>query len=150
MKTGEKCPQFKAVNQNGESFDSKDLIGIKKTVIFFYPKDFTPGCTKEACQFRDQYEDFSKLDCEVIGISSDSSKSHLAFSNEHNLNYHLLSDPESTIRKLFGVPKNLFGLIPGRVSYVIDKDATIIGIHNSLTNSTGHIAFALDCIKTKS
>ncbi|MDB3904946.1 peroxiredoxin [Crocinitomicaceae bacterium] len=150
MKTGEKCRQFKAVNQDGVSFDSRDLIGRKKTVIFFYPKDFTPGCTKEVCEFRDQYEGFKELDCEVIGISSDSSKSHLAFYNKYNLNYHLLSDPKNAIRKLFGVPKNLFGLMPGRVTYVIDKDGTVIGIHNSLTNSTSHIAFALDCIKTKS
>lgn len=149
MKKGEKCPQFKAMNQEGKTFDSKDLIGIKKTVIFFYPKDFTPGCTNEVCEFRDQYDEFKKLDCEVIGISSDSSKSHWAFYNKYKLNYHLLSDPKNAIRKLLGVPKNLFGLIPGRVSYVIDKDGTVIGIHNSLTNSTGHIDFTLDCIKTK-
>lgn len=150
MKTGEKCRQFSANDQDGVPFESKGIIGIKKTVIFFYPKDFTPGCTKQVCEFRDQYSQFKELDCEVIGISSDSSKSHSAFYNKYNLNYHLLSDPKNAIRKLFGVPKNLFGLMPGRVTYVIDKDGTVIGIHNSLTNSTSHIAFALDCIKTKS
>ncbi len=147
MKIGEKCPQFTTINQDGDSFDSRQLIGHKKTVIFFYPKDFTPGCTKEVCEFRDQYDSFSKLDCEVIGISGDSAKSHYAFYNKYNLNYHLLADPKNRIRKLFKVPKNLFGLIPGRVSYVIDTYGVVIGIHNSLSKSSEHITFALDCLR---
>ncbi len=147
MKTGEKCPQFKAVNQNGESFDSKDLIGIKKTVIFFYPKDFTPGCTAEVCGFRDNYEKFKELNCEVIGISADSVSRHHSFTQKYNLNYHLLSDPKKKIRKMFKVPTHLFGIIPGRVTYVIDLQGKICGINNSLADAYSHIKFALNSLK---
>lgn len=147
MKKGDNCPHFKAINQHGASFDSFQVIGKKRAVIFFYPKDFTPGCTKEVCDFRDQYSQFKDLDCEVIGISKDSPSSHLAFSEKYNLNYHLLSDSNNSIRKLFKVPRNLFGLIPGRVTYVIDGDGKFIGIYDSLSNSISHIAFALECLK---
>ena len=147
MTIGEKCPAFKAINQHGESFDSNQFIGKTRFVIFFYPKDFTPGCTKEVCEFRDHYSEFSNLNCEVIGISGDNSKSHQAFSDKYNLNYHLLSDTKNNIRKLFKVPKNLFGLIPGRVTYVIESDGLVIGQYNSLTNSPKHISFALECLK---
>lgn len=147
MKTGDQCPHFNSVNQHGVAFDSKQLIGKKRTVIFFYPKDFTPGCTNEVCAFRDSYAQFTELNCEVIGISSDNSKSHLAFADRYNVNYHLLSDSKNTIRKLFKVPRNLFGLIPGRVTYVIDKNGKIVGLHNSLSNATSHISFAIECLK---
>jgi peroxiredoxin Q/BCP len=147
MKIGEQCPDFSALNQYGERINSHDYIGKRKTVIFFYPKDFTPGCTKEVCEFRDDYNEFSELNCEIVGISSDSRKSHLDFSKRYKLNYHLLSDSKNTIRKLFQVPRNLFGLIPGRVTYIIEKNGTIIGIYNSLSNSTSHISSALECLK---
>lgn len=150
IKTGDNCPVFEAVNQHGDVFKIKDLIGEKNAVVFFYPKDFTPGCTKEVCSFRDNYSQFSELDCEVIGISGDNSKSHLAFHNRYQLNYHLLSDKNNSIRKLFQVPRNLFGLIPGRVTYVINKNGVIIGTYNALVNSLGHIGFAIDCLKKKS
>lgn len=147
MNIGDTCPEFYAVNQHGNRFNSAELIGVKRMVLFFYPKDFTPGCTKEVCQFRDNYDVFSSLNCEVIGISSDSDKKHLLFSNRHNLNFQLLADPKNKIRKTFEVPSHLFGLIPGRESYVIDLDGKIKGKHNSLLNSSSHISFALECLK---
>lgn len=147
IKPGDDCPVFEAINQHGDLFKIKDLIGKKNAVVFFYPKDFTPGCTKQVCSFRDHYDQFSKLNCAVIGISSDSTKSHIAFHNKYQLNYHLLSDEKNNIRKLFDVPSNLLGLIPGRVTYVIDKKGVIIGIYKALVNSTGHIRFALECLK---
>jgi len=147
MKIGDQCPHFNAFNQYGERVKSDDYIGKKNMVVFFYPKDFTPGCTKEVCEFRDDYDEFMQLNCEIIGISSDTQKSHLAFSNRYKLKYHLLSDSKNQIRKLFKVPRNLFGLIPGRATYVIDLNGKIIGAHNSLSNSISHIHFALDCLK---
>jgi peroxiredoxin Q/BCP len=149
IKIGDVCPEFRATNQNGEVFNILDLVGQKNAVIFFYPRDFTPGCTAEVCSFRDHYDEFSKLDCEVIGISGDTSKTHLAFHNRYQLNYHLLSDEKNSIRKQFKVPKNVFGLLPGRVTYVINKKGVIIGIHNALTKATGHISFAIDCLSKK-
>ena len=150
IKKGDHCPIFEAINQHGDLFKIKDLIGKKNAVVFFYPKDFTPGCTKQVCSFRDHYDQFSELDCSVIGVSGDSTKSHMAFHNRYQLNYHLLSDEKNHIRKLFEVPSNLFGLIPGRVTYVINKNGVIIGSYNALVNSLGHIGFAIDCLKKNS
>ena len=147
MKIGERCPEIAYNNQHGKSIPFKDFLGSKNIVFFFYPKNFTPGCTKEACVFRDSYEEFQQYDCEVIGISSDSEKSHLSFSNTFNLNYHLIADRKETLRDLFEVPKNLFGLLPGRVTFVIDKKGICIGLFNSLINSKGHISYALNCLK---
>lgn len=147
MKIGDLCPHFELIDQHGKSFNSSDWIGKKKSVIFFYPKDETPGCTKEACTFRDRYEEFLEFDCQVIGISSDSVNSHKQFATKHNFNFVLLADTDKKIRKLFGVPGNLFGLLPGRVTYIIDLNGKIRGIHNSQLNPVSHIEEALDLIK---
>lgn len=147
MKIGDLCPHFELIDQHGKSFNSSDWIGKKKLVIFFYPKDETPGCTKEACTFRDRYEEFLEFDCQVIGISSDSVNSHKQFATKHNFNFVLLADTDKKIRKLFGVPGNLFGLLPGRVTYIIDLNGKIRGIHNSQLNPVSHIEEALDLIK---
>ena len=140
------CPLFKSLDDEGIEFDIANYIGKKTIVIFFYPKDDTPGCTIEACSFRDQYNIFSDLDCKVIGISSDSVKSHQNFKSKYNLPYTLLSDPEKKIRSLFKVPSHLFGLIAGRVSYVIDKKGMIKGIFNSQLNPTSHVKKTINCI----
>lgn len=147
MNINDSCPQFELFDQDGNLFTSKDWIGKKKLVIFFYPKDETPGCTKEACSFRDSHEDFLKYDCQVIGISSDSVPSHKLFASKHNFNYILLSDIDKKVRKLFGVPASLFGLIPGRVTYIIDLKGKIRGIHNSQMNPVSHIEEALELVK---
>ncbi len=147
MKIGDLCPHFELIDQHGKSFNSSDWIGKKKLVIFFYPKDETPGCTKEACTFRDRHEEFLEFDCQVIGISSDSVNSHKQFATKHNFNFVLLADTDKKIRKLFGVPGNLFGLLPGRVTYIIDLNGKIRGIHNSQLNPVSHIEEALDLIK---
>ena len=147
MKIGDLCPHFELTDQRGKSFKSSDWIGKKKLVIFFYPKDETPGCTKEACTFRDRHEEFLEFDCQVIGISSDSVDSHKQFATKHNFNFVLLADTDKKIRKLFGVPGSLFGLLPGRVTYIIDLNGKIRGIHNSQLNPVSHIEEALDLIK---
>lgn len=146
LKAGDKIPNFTAKDTDGNDFDSLDLIGKKPLVIYFYPKDNTPGCTAQACTFRDQYEDFKDLGAEVIGISGDSVASHQKFSSQFKLPFILLSDADKKIRTLFGVPSNLFGLIPGRVTYVVDKTGTIIMVFDSM-KAKNHIPKALDAIK---
>ncbi|MDP3679697.1 MAG: peroxiredoxin [Flavobacterium sp.] len=146
LKVGDIIPNFKAKDANGNDFDSQNIVGKKPLVIYFYPKDNTPGCTAEACSFRDQYEDFKDLGAEVIGISSDSVSSHQQFSEQYKLPFILLSDNDKKIKTLFGVPSGLFGLLPGRVTYVTDKNGVIQMIFDSVL-ATKHIAKALQAIK---
>ena len=146
LKVGDKIPNFAAKDTNGADFDSQNIVGHKPVVIYFYPKDNTPGCTTQACSFRDQYEDFKDLGAEVIGISSDSVTSHQQFTNQYKLPFILLSDGDKKIRKLFGVPAQLFGLVPGRVTYVADKNGVIQMIFDNLM-AAKHIPKALSTIK---
>jgi peroxiredoxin Q/BCP len=146
LRVGDKIPNFTAKDTNGNDFDSQDVIGTKPLVIYFYPKDNTPGCTAQACSFRDQYEDFKDLGAEVIGISSDSVASHQKFTQQFQLPFILLSDYDKKIRKLFGVPSGLFGILPGRVTYVTDKMGIIIMIFDSMM-ATRHIPKALEAIR---
>jgi len=146
LKVGDLIPNFIAKDSQGNIFDSKDYLGKKPLVIYFYPKDNTPGCTAEACSFRDQYEDFKDLGAEVIGISSDSVVSHQKFSNQYRLPFRLLSDSDKQIRTLFGVAPRLFGLLPGRVTYVTDKKGIIIMILDGM-KATQHVSKALDALK---
>lgn len=143
---GDKVPSFKAKDTDGHDFDSADLVGKKPIVIFFYPRDNTPGCITEACSFRDQYEDFKDLGAEVIGISSDSVASHQKFRDQYKLPFFLLSDSDKKIRKLFGVPTALLGLLPGRVTYVIDTEGKIVMLFDSLSASQ-HLPKALEAVK---
>ncbi|WP_035667877.1 peroxiredoxin [Flavobacterium sp. 83] len=146
LKVGDKIPNFIAKDNNGNDFDSQVLIGHKPLVIYFYPKDNTPGCTTQACGFRDQYEDFKDLGAEVIGISSDSVTSHQEFTKQYKLPFILLSDSDGKIRKLFGVSSLMFGLIPGRVTYVTDKNGIVQMIFDSML-ANKHIPKALEAIK---
>jgi thioredoxin-dependent peroxiredoxin len=125
----------------------KDFIGKKPVVLYFYPKDDTPGCTKEACAFRDDYDQFEKLDAQVIGISSDSVDSHRRFAKKHNLPFTLLSDEGSKVRRLYGVP-NTFGLFPGRVTYVIDEEGVVRHIFSSQLGVEQHVEEALKALQS--
>lgn len=149
LKLGDKVPRFISKNANGIDFDSDSFIGKKPVVIYFYPKDNTAICTAQACSFRDKYEDFMMLGAEVIGISSDSVSSHKGFAKQYNLPFILLSDYDKKIRTMFGVPTALLGLLPGRVTYVIDKKGIVIMIFNSIKGEI-HIAKSLDCLKNLS
>lgn len=143
---GDKIPEFSAKDDNGDDFDSVSIVGKKPVVFYFYPKDQTPGCTAQACGFRDKYEDFKDLGAEVIGISSDTVASHRKFAKQYKLPFILLSDNDKKIRTLFGVKPNLFGLLPGRVTYVVDRNGIIQLIFDSLV-ATNHIPRALEAIK---
>ena len=146
LQVGDKIPNFTAKDNDGNVFDSASIVGKKPVVFYFYPKDNTPGCTAQACSFRDQYEDFKDLGAEVIGISSDSIASHEKFIQRYKLPFILISDSDKKIRNLFGVKANLFGLIPGRVTYVADKNGIIQLVFDSLS-ATYHIPRALNSIK---
>ncbi|HET7732384.1 MAG TPA: peroxiredoxin [Paludibacter sp.] len=144
---GSTVPSFSLKDQNGKIFELDSVKGKKNQVIYFYPKDDTPGCTREACSFRDQFEVFKQHDALIIGISAQSVESHLEFSKKHRLNYTLLSDDGNVVRKLFGVPANLFGLLPGRVTYVVDKAGKVVFVFNSQMNAEKHIEEALRILK---
>lgn len=146
IEIGDAIPAFELRDQFGNLFNSKDWIGKEILVIYFYPKDDTPGCTKEACKFRDDFEDFKDLGAQVIGISSDSVDSHLKFAEKYALPFTLLSDVSGAVRKSFGVPTNLLGLIPGRVTYIVDYKGVVVGKYNSQMNAERHVSEALQVI----
>jgi len=139
---GSKAPDFALPSQSREMVSLTDFLGRKPVVLFFYPKDDTPGCTKEACAFRDDYEEFRKLDAEVVGISSDSVESHRTFARKHSLPFTLLSDEGGKVRKLYGV-SNTFGLFPGRVTYVMDEEGVIRHVFSSQLGARRHVEEAL-------
>jgi peroxiredoxin Q/BCP len=146
LKVGDKMPIFGAKDQDGNDFYIESVLYKKILVIYFYPKDETPGCTRQACSFRDEYEDIKNAGAEVIGISGDSTKSHKKFAQNHKLPYILLSDSDKSIRKLFGVPSVMLGLIPGRVTYVIDLKGIVKMVYNSM-DASQHIPKSLEAIQ---
>jgi peroxiredoxin Q/BCP len=146
VSVGDTAPDFTLPSQSGESVSLKDFIGKKSVVLYFYPKDDTPGCTAEACAFRDSYEVFKDAGAEVIGVSDDSPNSHQKFAAKHRLPFILLSDSGKQLRKLYGVPSTL-GLLPGRVTYVIDKTGVVRHIFNSQLNFKGHIEESLKTLQ---
>ena len=142
LKVGDNVPSFELKDQNGELFQVSSVIGQKNLVIYFYPKDNSPICTKQACSFRDQYHVFKQKDAIVIGISGQSTESHKDFANENRLNFILLSDKDNSVRKLFGVPSTA-GVIPGRVTYIVNKKGEIVYIFNSQFDGEKHVEEAL-------
>jgi peroxiredoxin Q/BCP len=143
---GDKAPDFTLPSQSGEQVRLQDRIGQGVVVLYFYPKDETSGCTREACAFRDSHEVFTDAGAEVIGVSSDSVEKHASFATHHKLPFTLLSDKGGKVRKEYGVPATL-GLIPGRVTYVIDRDGTVRHVFNSMTNINGHVNDALEVVR---
>jgi thioredoxin-dependent peroxiredoxin len=147
VQKGSTVPQFALPDQNGKLFDITTVLGKKNLVIYFYPKDDSPGCTKEACTFRDQYEVFREADAEIIGISSDDVESHRQFAEKYHLTYTLLSDKDGNVRKLFGVPSDLFGILPGRVTYVINKQGVVTHTFDPQFQTEKHSEGALAALK---
>ena len=146
VKVGDKAPDFTLPAHSGEPVRLQDRLGERVVVLYFYPKDNTSGCTAEACAFRDSHEVFTEAGAEVIGVSSDSAGKHTSFAEKYKLPFTLLSDQGGKVRKLYGVPA-VFGLIPGRVTYVIDREGTVRQIFNSMTNINGHVNDALEMVK---
>ena len=142
---GGKAPDFRLPNADGQPVALSEYRGAP-VVVYFYPKDDTPGCTAEACTFRDQYEDFKQAGAEVIGISSDAPSRHAQFAGKHRLPFVLLSDQDGTVRKTYGVAATL-GILPGRVTFVIDRDGIIRHIFSSQLRAKQHVAEAIAVLK---
>ena len=137
VKVGDIAPDFTLQNQDDEPVSLSDYKDESSVVLFFYPKDFSMGCTTQACHFRDNYEDFTDLGAVVIGISGDSVESHKKFLDEYLFPFILLSDKGNLVRKLYGATKG-FGLLPGRFTFIIDKEGVIRHIFTSETNMKKH------------
>jgi thioredoxin-dependent peroxiredoxin len=144
--TGDRAPDFAARTHDGQQMALADFRGKHVVVLYFYPKDGTPGCTQQACAFRDAYEDFVRAGAVVIGVSGDSPESHQSFASGHRLPFLLVTDTDGSLRKAFGVPKTL-GLFPGRVTYVIDRQGIVRHVFNSQFHSERHVAEALKIVR---
>ncbi len=146
LKVGEEAPHFSLLDQNGNSVSFLDFRGKKNLVIFFYPKDNTPGCTSESCSFRDNYAGFCALNTQVLGISDDSVQSHEWFAAEHRLPYPVLSDEGGKVRKSFGLNRFL-GILPPRASFVIDQKGIICHVFSSQVQISRHIDETLQAVQ---
>ena len=142
LKEGESAPSFSLKDKDGVVHDL-NKIKSKFTVVYFYPKDFTPGCTTEACSFRDKYGHFSDLDIPIIGISRDSVALHKKFKEHYNLPFELLSDPQGMVAEQY---KALIPLVKltKRVSYLIDESKKVIGVYSNFFNAEKHIKTMLE------
>lgn len=147
LKIGDRIPAFELADQQGNTFRSDDYLGTP-LVIFFYPKDHTPGCTAQACSFRDHESEFAEAGALVVGVNSGSVKEHAGFAEKYNLKYPLLSDPGHRVRKSFGSPGLLFNMVADRVTYVTDKNHNVIYIFKSLTKATDHVSESLTYLKS--
>ena len=146
ISVGDTAPDFTKRTQKGEAITLSQFRGGKTVVLYFYPKDETPGCTAEACTFRDTFEDFVDAGAVVIGVSQDSDESHKKFAEHHRLPFLLVSDRDKSLQKAYGVPKTM-GLLPGRVTYVIDRNGVVQHVFNSQLNAKKHVQEALDVVK---
>ncbi|HZW56780.1 MAG TPA: peroxiredoxin [Nitrososphaerales archaeon] len=140
------APPFSTLDDEGKKVSLGDYMGKTNIVLYFYPKDFTMGCTKESCTFRDRWDDIRALGAVVLGISSDGEGSHREFKKKYSLPFTLLSDPGQEIRNLYGV-KGRYLPLPSRVTFVIDKDGKIRDIFNSQLNVSKHVENAVEVLK---
>lgn len=149
VKVGDLAPAFTLPTQGGKTVSLGDFRGKKTVVLYFYPNNEGAGCITEACTFRDNYEDFKDAGAEVIGVSSDSANSHQQFASHHRLPFILASDEDGALRKLYGVADEdtQFGLLPGRVTYVIDAQGVVRLIFSSMFSAEKHIQEALAVVK---
>jgi thioredoxin-dependent peroxiredoxin len=142
---GSPAPDFTLPSQTGGDVSLSALRG-QWVVLYFYPADDTPGCTAEACSFRDSHEDFVDAGAVVLGVSSDSVDSHTKFAEKHHLPFTLLSDADGRLRKVYGVKKSM-GLLPGRVTYVIDPEGVVRKVFSSQLGAKKHHTEALAAIR---
>jgi peroxiredoxin Q/BCP len=155
MKKGERIHDTEALSLPLKTADGTDTtlasyVGTKPCVLFFYPKAGTAVCTKEACQFRDEYSVFTSAGAEVVGISNDKPAALTDFAQAQRLNFPLLSDEGGKLRKALGVKGSLFGMVPGRVTYVFDKGGVCVLEFNNALNARKHVDEAIAAIKALS
>lgn len=148
LQIGEHLPHFILNDENHQPIDISSLRG-KFLVIYFYPKDDTPGCVREACSFRDSFQELVDAGAVVYGVSSDKPDSHAQFKAKYQLPFSLLSDTGNELRKLLGVPFDLFGLLPGRVTYIFDPEGRLIREFKSQFSPEKHVKEALKVISNK-
>jgi len=144
---GESAPDFTLPDQRGTPRRLTDLLHNGPVVLYFYPKDETPGCTAQACSFRDQHQVFADAGAQVVGVSADSVASHDAFARNHRLPFVLLSDVDDTVHALYGVEKRL-GLLRGRVTFVIDGKGVVRHVSTQAINATAHVKDAVAVLAT--
>lgn len=142
LEIGDNIPEFTLTDQNGSSFKSTEELAGKAAVIYFYPKNFTPGCTAEACSFRDNFEEFTDAGVRVVGISADSESSHARFAKRYNLPFTLLADSAGKVKRQFGVKSTMLGILPGRETFVFNAEGKLIKKFRSLA-ADPHIRMAL-------
>src|SRR5258708_1925355 len=145
VEVGDPAPDFTLPSQAGEQVSLHEVWQRGPVVLYFYPKDETPGCTTEACTFRDSYEVFKEAGAEVVGVSSDSVASHETFATKHGLPFVLLADEGGKVRRRYGVKATL-GILPGRVTYVIDQAGTVRHVFSSQLGVQRHVQEALDAL----
>ncbi|CAK9236913.1 unnamed protein product [Sphagnum troendelagicum] len=146
ISVGDVVPPVGLKDQDGRLVNLDKFKG-KPLVLYFYPADESPSCTKEACAFRDSYEKFKKSGAEVVGVSGDSPESHKAFKKKYRLPFTLLSDEGNKLRKDWGIPTDFFGALAGRQTYVIDKDGKVQLIFNNQFEPDKHIVETLKIIQ---
>lgn len=146
VNVGDTAPDFTLTSQKGEQVSLSQFRGKKNVVLYFYPKDETRGCTREACTFRDSFELFTDLGAEVIGVSADTVESHKAFAQHYNLPFTLLSDMDNIVRKKYGAESTI-GFIPGRVTFVIDKNGVVRHVFSSQLQPEKHVEEARQVLK---
>ena len=147
IKVGDRAPEFSLPASTGGQASLEDFLGKKTLVLYFYPKDDTVGCTAEACDFRDNHGLFTAAGADVIGVSSDTLIAHEQFATKLRLPFTLLSDVDGRVRDAYGVRKT-FGLVPGRVTYVIDRTGIVRYIFSSQLRFSAHVQKALEIVKT--
>jgi len=146
VKVGDRAPDFSLISQAGQTVTLRSFQGKQSVVLYFYPKDDSPGCTAESCAFRDRYEVFKEAGAEVIGVSSDSQTSHQQFATKHQLPFILLTDRNNELRQKYGVPNTLW-IMPGRVTYVIDREGIVRHIFDSMLDSKAHVDESLNTLR---
>ena len=146
LDVGAGAPDFTLLNQHGVPVQLRELLGTKNVVLYFYPKDASPRCTTEARAFRDAYQSFAAADTVVVGISSDSVRSHQRFATQEDLPFLLLSDPKSDVRELYGVGRML-GIVPERVTYVIDRNGIVRHVYAAQLAAARHVSEARHAVE---
>jgi thioredoxin-dependent peroxiredoxin len=145
LQTGTIAPDFELPDATGRPVRLSEYRGKSEVVVYFYPKDDTAVCTKQACAFRDRFAEFEGAGAVILGISDDSVASHGKFAAKYGLPFLLLSDRGGRVRKLFGVTKR-FGILPGRVTFVIDRDGVVRLVYSGLAESDRHVLEALGAL----
>ena len=150
IREGERAPDFSGSTADGKTVSLADFRGTKPLILYFYPKDNTPGCTKEACSFRDHAGDIAAAGGAIVGVSMDSQDAHRKFIADHQLNFPLVSDRDATICKAFGVARlgGWLGIPPKRVTFVIDRDGIVRRVIASEFNANKHVDEAIATLRT--